>query len=94
MNLIKKISKYLVNILSIINVLLIKLEPIWDIPYVDKIIDTIAVITAVMGTYLLGSKTINNISIKEDIKTDLLDNEISNITNYDDSNIILNDVNE
>lgn len=93
MNLIKKISKYLVNILSIINVLLIKLEPIWDIPYVDKIIDTIAVVTAVIGTYLLGSKTINSV-LNEEVKTDLVEDELSNITIYDNENTILDDINE
>lgn len=84
---IKKISKYLVNILAIVNVLLIKLQPIWNIPYVDKVSETIAVIIAVIGTYLLGSKTLDTVVLKkEEIKTDLSDEELENITVYDNIN--------
>lgn len=53
---IKKISKYTLNILTIVNALLIGLDPIWGIPYADKIIATISVVTAVISTYLLGGK--------------------------------------
>lgn len=87
MDKIKKISKYLVNILAIVNVLLIKLQPIWNIPYVDKISETIAVIIAVIGTYLLGSKTIDTMVLKNDeVKTDLLDDELENVTIYENTN--------
>lgn len=87
MDKIKKISKYLVNILAIINVLLIKFQPIWNIPYVDKISETIAVIIAVIGTYLLGSKTIGTMVLKNDeVKTDLLDDELENVTIYENTN--------
>lgn len=58
---IKTISKYTTNILAIINALLIGLNPIWNIPYCDKITDTIAVIIAVIGTYLLGDKAVKTI---------------------------------
>lgn len=58
---IKTISKYLTNILAIINALLIGLNPIWNIPYCDKITDTIAVVIAVIGTYLLGDKAVKTI---------------------------------
>lgn len=58
---IKTISKYATNILAIINALLIGLNPIWSIPYCDKITDTIAVIIAVIGTYLLGDKAVKTI---------------------------------
>jgi uncharacterized membrane protein len=58
---IKTISKYATNILAIINALLIGLNPIWNIPYCDKITDTIAVIIAVIGTYLLGDKAVKTI---------------------------------
>lgn len=50
------IAKYTTNILAIINALLIGLNPIWNIPYCSKITDSISVIIAVIGTYLLGSK--------------------------------------
>lgn len=56
---IKKISKYVLNSLTIINALLIGLTPIWNIPYADKIIATISVFMAVISTYLLGDKAIN-----------------------------------
>ena len=96
MDKIKKISKYLVNILGIINVLLIKLQPIWNIPYLDKISETIAVIIAVIGTYLLGSKTIDAIALKTDeVKTDLLDDELENVTIYENTqNSTSGDLNE
>lgn len=60
---IKKIAKYSVNILAIINALLIGILPIWNING-DKITDTINVIIAVLGTYLLGDKAITT---KKDI---------------------------
>ncbi len=56
---IKKISKYVLNSLTIINALLIGLEPIWNIPYADKTIATISVVMAVISTYLLGDKVKN-----------------------------------
>lgn len=63
---VKKIAKYTTNILAILNVLLIGLDPIWNIPYADKISATLIVIIGVIGTYLLGDKAVNKImSIKE-----------------------------
>lgn len=56
---IKKISKYTLNILTIVNALLVGLNPIWDIPFADKMIATISVIMAVISTYLLGNKAIS-----------------------------------
>ena len=55
---VKKISKYTLNILTITNALLVGLEPIWNIPYADKVIATISVVMAVISTYLLGNKAI------------------------------------
>lgn len=55
---IKKLSKYILNVLSIINALLIGLSPIWNWSWVDNIIQTISVVMAVISTYLLGNKTI------------------------------------
>lgn len=57
---VKKIAKYTTNILAIINALLIGILPIWGISG-DKITDTIAVIIAVIGTYLLGDKAITKV---------------------------------
>ena len=56
---IKKISKYTLNSLTIINALLIGLDPICSIPYEEKTIATISVIMAVISTYLLGDKAIS-----------------------------------
>lgn len=53
---IKTISKYLCNILSMINALLLGLNQVWNIPYVDKITATIIVITGVCGAYLTSGK--------------------------------------
>ena len=53
---IKKIAKYTTNILAIINALILVLDPIWSIPYADKISATITGVIGVIGTYLLGSK--------------------------------------
>jgi hypothetical protein len=56
---IKKIAKYTVNTLTIVNALIVGLDPIWNIPYADKIVGTIAVFMAVISTYLLGDKAIH-----------------------------------
>lgn len=65
MDKIKKIAKYTTNILCIINALLLGLDPIWNIPYADKISATIIVIVGVIGTYLLGDKAVNTIAAKK-----------------------------
>ena len=56
---IKKISKYTLNVLTICNALLIGLDPIWNIPYADKITATLTVLMAVISTYLLGDKAVH-----------------------------------
>lgn len=58
---VKKVAKYLTNILAIVNALLVGLSPIWNIPYADKVSDTLIVIMAVIGTYLLGDKAASKI---------------------------------
>ena len=52
---IKKISKYTVNILAMINALIIGLSPIWNWN-LDKITDSIAIVIGVLGLYLVGGK--------------------------------------
>lgn len=52
---IKTISKYIMNILAMINALLIGLSPIWNWQ-LDKVTDTIVVITGIIGLYLVGGK--------------------------------------
>lgn len=56
---VKTISKYILNVLTIVNALIVGLDPIWNIPYADKTIATISVVMAVISTYLLGSKVTN-----------------------------------
>lgn len=53
---IKKVSKYILNVLSIINALLIGLSPIWNWFWANNIIQTISVIMAVISTYYLEIK--------------------------------------
>lgn len=55
---IKKYAKYILNILVIINALLIGLAPIWNWGWADNVIQSIAVVTAVISTYLLGEKAV------------------------------------
>lgn len=53
----KKIVKYVLNVLAIINALIIGIAPIWGYN-ADKITNTIAVVIAVLSTYLLGQKVV------------------------------------
>lgn len=62
---IKKVAKYVINSLAIVNALLIGLDPIWGIPYADKAIATISVVMAVISTYLLGDKAVNKAKVSE-----------------------------
>ena len=52
---VRKISKYTMNILAMINALIIGLSPIWNWQ-LDKITDSIAIIIGVIGLYLVGGK--------------------------------------
>lgn len=54
---IKTISKYLLNILTIVNALIIGIAPIWNVN-ADKVTNTISVVIAVISTYLLGNKVV------------------------------------
>lgn len=54
-NKIKKISKYVMNILAVINVLLIKLAPVWGW-HIDKITETISIVIGVIGAWLVTGK--------------------------------------
>ena len=54
---IKTISKYVLNILTIINALLLGVSPIWVLN-TDKITATITVVMSVISGYLLGHKAI------------------------------------
>lgn len=52
---VKKISKYTMNILAMINALIVGLSPIWGW-HLDKLTDSIVVITGIIGLYLVGGK--------------------------------------
>lgn len=52
---IKKISKYVVNTLNMINALILALSPIWGW-HLDNITKTIVAITGVISLYLVGGK--------------------------------------
>lgn len=55
MDKIKKISKYVVNFLNMINALILALSPIWDW-HLDNISKTIVAITGVISLYLVSGK--------------------------------------
>lgn len=59
----KKIAKYTLNILNFVNMILIGLIPIWNIPYGDEIQKSIMVVTGAISTILVGSKVVKK---KED----------------------------
>ena len=61
---IKKISKYAMNILAIVNVLLIKLSPVWGW-HIDKITDTISIVIGVIGAWLVGGKIFETPKVDE-----------------------------
>ena len=62
---LKKIAKYATNILAIISALVAGINAVdgITIPYAIQIVQIIAVIQGVIGTYLLGQKVVTN---KED----------------------------
>lgn len=61
---IKQISKYVMNILAMINALIVGLSPIWGWN-LGKITDSIVVITGIIGLYLVGGKLFED---KEEIE--------------------------
>ena len=62
---VKKISKYIVNGLNMINMLLIGLAPIWDLK-IDKISETIVVVAGVISAYLVYGKMFKTPTYEED----------------------------
>lgn len=52
---LKKISKYIVNGLNMLNLLLLGLAEVWNWQ-IDKISATIVVLTGVISTYLVSGK--------------------------------------
>lgn len=66
---IKQIAKYTTNILAIIGALVSGINAVEGItiPYAIQIVQVIAVIQGVLGTYLLGNKAVESINIKSNI---------------------------
>lgn len=52
---LKKISKWIVNIINMLNMLLVGLAQVWNWN-IDKITATIAVFAGVISTYLVSGK--------------------------------------
>lgn len=52
---VKKISKYVMNFLAMINALIVGLSPIWGWN-LEKVTDSIVVVTGVIGAYLVAGK--------------------------------------
>jgi len=63
---IKKTSKYVMNILAMINAILIGLSPIWNW-HLNKITDSIVVITGIIGLYLVSGKIFEEKDEKDEI---------------------------
>lgn len=59
---VKTIAKYLTNILAIVSALVAGINAVDGIaiPYAIQIVQIIAVVQGVIGTYLLGQKAISN----------------------------------
>ena len=59
---VKTIAKYLTNILAIVSALIAGINAVEGItiPYAIQIVQVIAVVNGVIGTYLLGQKAISN----------------------------------
>lgn len=55
---IKTISKYLVNILTVFNALLLALDEVWNFAFTDKLSGTLLAICGVISVYLLGQKAL------------------------------------
>lgn len=61
---IKKVSKYVMNVLAMINALIVGLSPIWNWD-LSKITDSIVVITGVIGLWLVGGKLFETPKVDE-----------------------------
>lgn len=60
---VKKISKYTLNILTIINALILGINAVEGItiPYCPQITGVISVVMGVISTYLLGNKAVTKV---------------------------------
>lgn len=60
---IKQIAKYTTNVLAIISALVAGINAVdgISIPYAIQIVQIIAVVQGVLGTYLLGNKAVSKV---------------------------------
>lgn len=65
---VKKIAKYATNILAIISALVAGINAVdgITIPYAIQIVQIIAVLQGVIGTFLLGNKAVETLNSKEE----------------------------
>lgn len=68
MDKVKTVAKYITNILAIIAALVAGINAVdgITIPYAIQIVQVIAVIQGVLGTYLLGNKAITKIEERKE----------------------------
>lgn len=71
MDKVKKISKYVMNFLAMINLAIIKLSPIWDW-HLEKVSETITVIMAIIGIYLVGGKLFTMANKEDEDKEEII----------------------
>ena len=64
---IKKISKYVVNFLNMLNFAIVMLSPIWNWQ-LDNITKTIVAIAGIISTYLVSGKLFDTSMDAEEIK--------------------------
>lgn len=72
---IKQIAKYTTNVLAIIAALVSGINAVEGItiPYAIQIVQVIAVIQGVLGTYLLGNKAVESVTVKSNITEETLE---------------------
>lgn len=72
---IKQIAKYTTNVLAIIAALVSGINAVEgiNIPCAIQIVQVIAVIQGVIGTYLLGNKAVESVNIKSNITEETLE---------------------
>ena len=72
---IKQIAKYTTNVLAIIAALVSGINAVEGItiPYAIQIVQVIAVIQGVIGTYLLGNKAVESVNVKSNITEETLE---------------------
>lgn len=68
---VKKVSKYVMNTLAFVNALIVGLSPIWGWR-LDKVTDSIVVVTGAIGFYLVGGKLFE-LKKEDDYETEISD---------------------